>query len=129
MHKYHRKPLWEQEQPSFCITTIALLKINKLILLYNKEAVLHLLCQLRISLSQRILGYHIKATLLPNPVCSIFPKANGQVCSCWRVSLWTGNKMTVVAVEISCHIFCERYLWCLGVTDTCGSYSVTKNQK
>lgn len=129
MHKYDRKPLWEQEQSSFCITTIALLKLNKLILPYNKEAVLHLVCQLRISLSQRILGYHIKATVLPNPVCSIFSKVNRQVCSCWRVSLWTGNKMTVVAVEISGHIFCESYLWCLGVTDACESGSVRKNQK
>lgn len=80
MHK-KEKPLWEQEQSSFCITTIALLKINKLIFLYNKEAVLHVLCQLRIPRSQRILGYHIKATLLPVPVCSIFSKVTGEVCS------------------------------------------------
>lgn len=129
MHKEDGKPLQEQEQPSFCITTIALLKINKLILLYNKEAVLLVLCQPRIPLSQRILGYCIKATLLPVPVCSIFSKASKQVCSCWRVYLWTGNKMAVVAVEISSRRFVKKYLWCLGMIDACESGCVRKNQK
>lgn len=64
MHEQDGKLLLEEKLSSFCVTTNAMLKINKLILLYNKEAILLLVCQLRIPLSQRILGYHMKATLL-----------------------------------------------------------------
>lgn len=64
MHEQDGKLLPEQKPSSFCVTTIAMLKINKLILLYIKEAILLVVCQLRIPLSQRILRYHTKEILL-----------------------------------------------------------------
>lgn len=110
----------------FFVTRIALLQINKLIHSYNKEGVLHFLCQSRVSLSLR---YHIKATLLPIPVCSIFSKLSRQVCSCWRVFLLTNNKMAVVAMEISVHRSYKEVFMMPRSYRCCESSSVSKNQK